>query len=127
MTADKHPSACTTLSYNTLNRTVIQCITPLCHTIHYTALSYNTLHRTVIQYITPHCHTIHNNTIQRIAPQVMYCTALNTGPRLGMWLVVPFQVGVMVGLGITYTVTAGQSLKVRSRSMSAVIDHVSSD
>lgn len=37
---------------------------------------------------------------------------MDAGPKLGMWLVVPFQVGVMIGLGITYTVTAGQSLKV---------------
>lgn len=38
--------------------------------------------------------------------------AAPSGPRLGTWLVLPFQIGVMVGLGITYTVTAGQSLKV---------------
>lgn len=35
------------------------------------------------------------------------------GPRLGAWVTAPFQWSVMVGLGITYTVTAGQSFQVK--------------
>lgn len=33
------------------------------------------------------------------------------GPKLGLWIVIPFQLIVMVGLGITYSVTAGKSLQ----------------
>lgn len=32
------------------------------------------------------------------------------GPRLGLWLVVPFQVIVMVGLGIVYMITGGSAM-----------------
>ena len=33
-----------------------------------------------------------------------------TGPKLGLWMVLPSQLIVMVGLGIAYTVTGGSSL-----------------
>eukprot|EP00243_Klebsormidium_subtile_P008750 TRINITY_DN4211_c0_g1_i1.p1 TRINITY_DN4211_c0_g1~~TRINITY_DN4211_c0_g1_i1.p1 ORF type:complete len:482 (+),score=113.59 TRINITY_DN4211_c0_g1_i1:374-1819(+) len=33
------------------------------------------------------------------------------GPKLGLWLTVPWQLCVMVGLGVTYSVTGGQSLQ----------------
>ena len=32
------------------------------------------------------------------------------GPKLGLWMVLPSQLIVMVGLGIAYTVTGGSSL-----------------
>eukprot|EP00884_Botryococcus_braunii_P012819 jgi/Botrbrau1/21538/Bobra.174_2s0041.1 len=38
------------------------------------------------------------------------------GKRLGLWVVVPFQFSVMIGLAITYTVTAGESLLAVSSS-----------
>ena len=37
------------------------------------------------------------------------------GPRAGFWAVVPFQFSVLLGLDITYMVTAGQSLQVRGQ------------
>lgn len=33
------------------------------------------------------------------------------GPRLGLWIIVPCQLVVMLGLGIVYTVTGGRSLQ----------------
>jgi hypothetical protein len=35
------------------------------------------------------------------------------GEKWGIWAVAPFQWSVLVGLAITYTATAGQSLQVR--------------
>lgn len=34
------------------------------------------------------------------------------GEKWGLWAVAPFQWSVLVGLAITYTATAGQSLQV---------------
>ena len=35
---------------------------------------------------------------------------LCAGPRLGIWIVLPCQIVMMVGLGIVYSVTGGQAL-----------------
>ena len=37
------------------------------------------------------------------------------GERWGVWAIAPFQWSVLIGLAITYTATAGQSLQVRQR------------
>ena len=33
------------------------------------------------------------------------------GPRLGLWMVLPSQLIVMVGLGLVYTITGGKALR----------------
>ena len=52
----------------------------------------------------------------------LWSAADAAGPRLGFWAVVPFQFSCLIGLDITYMVTAGQSLQVCSRSAAAQSD-----
>ncbi len=72
-------------------------------------------------YLLAALHELHGrrlNTYREVAEAVW-------GPMLGKWAVLPVQFTLMVGLCVTYSVTAGQSLKVgvqrKSTSKSNVV------
>lgn len=55
-------------------------------------------------------------TTYRAGLSIILCRDLGRaifGDRWGVWAIAPFQWSVLIGLAITYTATAGQSLQVR--------------